>query len=257
VGVDASRTLKFLAVDEAGNRSAVASEAYTIAPPRDSTAPTVTAPTVRPLAGSQLGGGNGTVKVQVGWSGSDGGGVAGYELQQRTGSGAFTTVWSGAAATADRTLAVGTSYQFRARATDGAGNRSGWSTGPAFRARLSQDTQQALRYSAGWRTAGAAGASGGTVRTASATGATATFTFTGTSVAWVAPTGPGLGQAEVWVDGTRTATVDLRAATASSRRLVFATGWDRSGVHTVQVKVLGTAGRPRVDVDGFVAMVRP
>ena len=179
------------------------------------------------------------------------------ELQQRTGSGDFRPVYRGAAALADRTLQMGTTYQFRTRATDGAGNQSGWKTGPAFRARLSQSNQQAVRYSAGWTWAKPAGASGGSVRYATAAGATATFTFTGTSMAWVAPTGPALGQAEVWVDGARAATVDLRTATTRPRRLVFATGWATSGVHTVQVKVLGTAGRPRVDVDGFVAMVRP
>jgi chitobiase/beta-hexosaminidase-like protein/Big-like domain-containing protein len=257
LAVDASRTLKFLAVDEAGNGSAVATEAYTIAPPGDTTAPSVAAPDARPLAGSQLGA-TGTVKVRVAWSGSDAGsGVAGYELQQRTGTGEFQTVSSGLAATADRTLQVGTTYQFRTRATDAAGNQTGWRTGPAFRVRLSESNQQAVRYSAGWTWAKPAGASGGSVRYATAAGATATFTFTGTSMAWVAPTGPQAGRAEVWVDGARAATVDLRTATARPRQLVFATGWATTGVHTVQVKVLGTAGRPRVDVDGFVAMVRP
>jgi hypothetical protein len=258
LAVDASGTWKFLAVDEAGNSSAVATEAYTIAPPADTTAPSVTAPTARPLAGSQLGAGAGTVKVRVGWSASDGGsGVAGYELQQRTGTGTFKKVLGGNAVTADRTLQVGTTYQFRARATDAAGNQSGWSTGPAFRARLTQDGQAAVRYSAGWRSARPAGASGGTVRSATAAGATATLAFTGTGVAWVAPTGPALGQAEVWVDGARAATVDLRAATASSRRLVFAIRWDSPGAHTIQVRVAGTAGRPRVDVDGFLVMGAP
>jgi UDP-3-O-acyl-N-acetylglucosamine deacetylase len=64
--------------------------------------------------------------------------------------------------------------------------------------------------------------------------------------------GTGVSQAEIWVDGVRVKTIDLKAATLKYRQVVWSTAWDVVGTHTVVVKVLGTVGRPRVDVDAFV-----
>ncbi len=79
--------------------------------------------------------------------------------------------------------------------------------------------------------------------------------FTGTNVAWVAPKGPTMGRAEVYLDGRRVATVDLYSSGALSRRVVYAAnGLSAGGTHTLQIKVLGTANRSRVDVDAFVVL---
>ena len=50
------------------------------------------------------------------------------------------------------------------------------------------------------------------------------------------------------------ATIDLGAATTSARRLVWVGRWPTSARRTVTVRVLGTVGRPRVDLDGFVVL---
>jgi hypothetical protein len=68
----------------------------------------------------------------------------------------------------------------------------------------------------------------------------------------VSAVGPDRGRAAIFVDGRRVATVDLRAATAGYARIVWARSWKTPALHTVTIRVLGTPGRPRVDVDGFV-----
>ena len=63
-----------------------------------------------------------------------------------------------------------------------------------------------------------------------------------------------MGKAEIWVDGALATTVDLKRSSIAYRRLVWETSWETSGSHTVMVKVLGTSGRPRVDVDQFLRL---
>jgi hypothetical protein len=69
-------------------------------------------------------------------------------------------------------------------------------------------------------------------------------------MAWMAVMGPGRGKAAVYVDGVYVKTVDLYA---SSYRwaVVYQKTWSTLGTHTIRVKVLGTSGRPYVDIDGF------
>jgi hypothetical protein len=56
----------------------------------------------------------------------------------------------------------------------------------------------------------------------------------------------------VYVAGVLKATVDLRATSAHTRQVVWSIVYTTSATRTVTIKVLGTAGRPRVDVDGFL-----
>ena len=70
----------------------------------------------------------------------------------------------------------------------------------------------------------------------------------------MAPTGPGRGRARIIVDGKRVAVIDLRGGEHIQRRVVWAKSWTNSRRHTVRVLVLGTDGRPRVDLDAFVVM---
>ena len=37
-----------------------------------------------------------------------------------------------------------------------------------------------------------------------------------------------------------------------ARQVLFATNWDASGSHTIQIRVVGTDGHPRVDLDAFL-----
>jgi hypothetical protein len=66
--------------------------------------------------------------------------------------------------------------------------------------------------------------------------------------------GPSRGTATVSVDGHVVATVSLRASATGSARIVFERSWSAVGNHTIRIRVSGTTGHPRVDLDGFVVL---
>src|SRR5205814_7081569 len=128
-------------------------------------------------------------------------------------------------------LAPGHSYRFQVSAIDLASNVSTPASGPTFTLALRQDNNAAIAYTGGWQVRNHAYASGGTTRATSAANQTATFTFSGTSVAWISTRGADRGQAEVYVDGQLKGTVDLYNATLQGRRIVFAANNLGSGQH--------------------------
>jgi hypothetical protein len=83
-------------------------------------------------------------------------------------------------------------------------------------------------------------------------GATASLTFTGRSFAWVASRSVVAGSARIYVNGTYIASVNLHAASSTARVVMFSKAWTTAATRTVTVRVLGTIGHPRVDVDAFV-----
>ena len=235
--------------DAAGNWSAVKTDTIIL----DATAPTVTAPRRGLSTGPIVGG---RVPVRVPWSGSDAGsGIARYELQGSTNGGAWTTLSSSITTpSASLRLATETTYRHRVRAVDKAGNTSAWATGPTFRVSRFGEANAKVTYSGSWSTQTSSSYWFGGAKRATATGARATLTMSGRTVAWVATTGPTRGKAEVWVDGARAATVDLYAATTAYQQVVWTKAWTTNASHSVQIRVLGTSGRPAVDVDGFVVL---
>jgi hypothetical protein len=222
----------------------------------DTTAPVAAAPVQSIASAAQLG--TGEVPVRLTWSGADSGGsgIASYSLWQSTDGQAFTQISLPAATTtsAIRMLAPGHSYRFVVGAVDGAGNRSQWAYGPTFAEDVHQETSTAIAYTGTWARFAWAPAFGGYQRTSSNAGATATFSFTGRNVAWVAPTAVNRGLAYVYVDGAYVKTLDLYTSTTIARRVVYSRNWAASGAHTVKIQVLGTSGRPSVDVDAFAVL---
>ena len=89
-------------------------------------------------------------------------------------------------------------------------------------------------------------------RYATQAGATASITFTGRAFTWVGAVGPTRGTARVYVNGTFVKSVDLHATTAAARRLVYSVAWSTAALRTVTIRISGTAGHPRGDVDAFV-----
>ena len=79
----------------------------------------------------------------------------------------------------------------------------------------------------------------------------AKFTFNGRAVGFVSTLGPKRGKAAIYVDGVKVTTIDLYRSSNKYRQLVGETSWPSAGTHTIAVKVLGTSGRPRIDVDAF------
>jgi hypothetical protein len=221
----------------------------------------VQAPAQRlPAAGSTLS--TSAVPVNISWSATGGSGVvASYELQRSTNGGAYQNVALSTPTTTAQNvqLAPGSEYRFRVRATDDAGNVSAWAEGRPFA--LDAHQQQSagvLAYSGGWAEQALSTAFGGSTMHSSEAGATATLTFTGTDVSWVAQRGPDRGKAEVRLDGQLVETVDLYNATAQPRRVLYSASLDSAGPHTLEVRVLGTkraaSTGTRADVDAFLTL---
>lgn len=199
----------------------------------------------------------GRVPVKISWSASDAGGsgLASYSVYVGT-NGTWTQLaTSGTATSAIVNLAPGSSpYQFAVRATDGAGNLSSWTYGTTFTLTTYQENSSAISYAGSWARYAWTPAFGGYEDTSSTAGSTATFTFTGRNVAWIAPTASNRGQATVSIDGTAVATRDLYSATTSPSVVDFSYQWSTSATHTIRVQANGTVGRPTIDIDAFVVM---
>ncbi|MGH3074697.1 MAG: hypothetical protein ACRDQC_07220 [Gaiellales bacterium] len=110
-----------------------------------------------------------------------------------------------------------------------------------------------ITYSGSWTRHASNGAWNGNVMSSSAAGDSARFTFTGRRLWWIAPMGVGGGKARVFVDGQLKATVDLGVQPGSftRRQTAYQQSWPASGTHTIRIVIVGTTGRPRVDIDGF------
>jgi hypothetical protein len=119
---------------------------------------------------------------------------------------------------------------------------------------MTQEANPAVAYHGTWHSVSSASASGGSQKYATSAGATATYAFWGSSIAWVAYKAPGYGSAKVYIDGVYAATVSLYRSTSVSRSLVYAKAWGSNGTHTIKVVVVGTAGHPRVDIDAFALL---
>ncbi|HEX6920680.1 MAG TPA: peptidoglycan recognition protein [Actinomycetes bacterium] len=146
------------------------------------------------------------------------------------------------------TAKSGTSTTWAMRALDYAGNTGTASVGvtPVIL------QESAAVRSGSWTARYSSYYLGGRSYSSKSRGASLTWTFTGRSVAWVVSRASSSGQAYVYVDGTRVATVDLRSSTPKYRQAIWARTWSSSAKHTVKIVVLGTSGRPTVTTDGLV-----
>jgi beta-N-acetylhexosaminidase len=205
-------------------------------PPADSTPPAVTTPLTRLLSGTTLS--SSTVAVRTTASLTDPCGISSRSLQRRQSGGAFQTdaLPAGTSISKSERLAIGLAYQFAARATDGAGNRSGWQYGGWHMPVLTQQSSSAVAYGGTWYATGNSYASGGSLRYSTAAGASATFTFTGSSVAWVAMRSPVRGSAKVYVDGLYRTTVNLYASANAPAPRLCLVGYRHAGRANAQAR---------------------
>jgi hypothetical protein len=219
----------------------------------DHAAPSVSGVVDRPRAASVVGS---AAPWTIGWTGKDtgGSGVARYEVARSLNGGGWTTVDVDVpSAAAAVTVIPGSTYRFRVRAVDHAGNVGGWSYGATFRVSAVQQSSTSVHYRGTWSTSMSASTWwGGSAKSSSSKGATASLTFSGRSIAWVGLKAANRGKAYVYVNGVLKATVDLRSTTTLTKRVVWSAAYSTSATRTVMVKVIGTSGRPRIDVDGFL-----
>jgi hypothetical protein len=147
-----------------------------------------------------------------------------------------------------------TPRSYAVRAADAPGNQGQWTVAPPAEVVVVGESSSAVRRSAGWVGRSSAFALGGRDLSATRAGAWLRHTFTGRGIALVGATGPLRGRAEVWLDGARVATIDTRSTASAGRVLLYAGAVSPATPHTIEVRVLGTPGRPRIDVDGFLVL---
>jgi hypothetical protein len=240
--------------DNAGNWSAIRSAFINI----DTIPPTITSgPSPRLLPNTVLN--SGTLPVNIYWSGSDAGAIPPtYDLGQTCDGGTtWSTVPLSPATTtqATRALTRGVNCQFRVQARDLAGNTSGpYTMSRVFHGSVEQESAPTITRTGTWTTANSSSYDGGHDSYATKANASMSVKFTGTGIAWVAPTGPTRGSARVYLDGTLQKTISVYSKTPGFRKLMYTHMWAASGMHTLKLVVVGTAGRPRVDVDAFVVL---
>jgi hypothetical protein len=133
-----------------------------------------------------------------------------------------------------------------------AGYRARLASPAAGSKRILDNRSAAIRWSGGWREARHRAYAGGSVHYATRAGSSAVVQFTGRSVRIVGPTGPTRGKVQVLIDGRLVRTVDLRASRFHPRVTIYSASWSQAGSHRLQLRVLGTAGRPFVAVDRIV-----
>lgn len=149
---------------------------------------------------------------------------------------------------ASHTAKSGAATAWRMTAYDHAGNTA--ATSVSGTPVILQET--AAKRTGTWTVKSSSSYLGGKSLTSSAKNASLTWTFTGRSAAWVVSRAATSGQAYVYVDGKKVATVDLKSATTKYRDAIWTRSWPSSAQHTVKIVVVGTKGRPALTTDGLV-----
>jgi hypothetical protein len=234
----------------------------------DTTPPMVAAPAAPtiPLGGQlQL---DGTLGVQESWSASDTYSPSSallYTVEQRAGTtpatlGSFAAIptltnMQGTTAAIVPIAPGGPYHELRVRAENQLGVAAESPPGNPFRLDVIDDGDAGIVYSTGWTLTSDSAAYGGNLHTISTAGSTATMTFSGRSLAVIAPLGPLYGSIRICLDpGVSVAgctTPTLHSTTAVDRDIVFVSGPLSAGSHTVQIT--NPSGSP-IALDAFVVL---
>jgi hypothetical protein len=102
-----------------------------------------------------------------------------------------------------------------------------------------EETSPAESYA--WRTVSSSSAYGGSYTEDHLAGASASFTFTGTSITWYTVTAPQFGKATVYIDGSSKGTVDSYTSSVHYK-VAHSYGGLTSATHTIKIVVNGTLG---------------
>lgn len=202
--------------------------------------------------GSQIGSG---IRTTVSWQPATGTATGSrYVVLRRGVAGPWSTVSTQSGRSVRQVLGFGTSYRFATRTRSASGSLGPLAYGQYVEPTLYQETTTAARYSGRWLTSTSSAYSGGRTRASTQAGAYVEFRRTTMAFALIGRRGPTSGKARIYVDGQLAATVDLYRSSLRTRAVIFSKSWTTVAPHTVRVVVLGTSGRPRVDIDGFAIL---
>ena len=237
--------------DAAGNWSAVESDTITVT--ADSTPPGATGVPVHSICCS----GATAFPIRVSWSPATDleSGIDHYEVWMSVNGAASTKVADTASTAYTLTATTSTrTYRFSVRAVNKATLFGPFRSGPTFRTISYSESSTAVKFSSGWGLSSSTAFVGGKAKYSVTAGRSASLTFIGNRVSWLSATGPNMGSARVYINGSLTATVNLYSATPVARKLVFGRTFSTSATRTIKIVVVGTAGHPRVILDQIYVM---
>jgi hypothetical protein len=236
----------------------------------DTTPPIVAAPAppTIPLGGQlQL---DGTLGVQESWSATDTYSASSdllYTVEQRAGAspatlGTFAAIPTltdirGTTAAIVPIAPGGPYHQLRVRAENQLGVAAESPPGDPFGLDVIDDSEvPPIVYSTGWAQTSDTAAYAGALQTTSTAGSFAKMTFSGQSLAVIAPLGPAYGPIQICLDpnGVSTAgctTLTLRSTTKVERDIVYVTGPLAVGSHIIQVT---NPSGSQIALDGFAVL---
>jgi hypothetical protein len=191
---------------------------------------------------------------------SDPHGICSYDLRESVAGGPFNevTLPSQTSTSVALSLNPSTLYGFELNVTNCLGQSSGWGVQPSFTPLAWQESNTRLAYTGPWTTQTVPGSYGGALNYSTAKNASVTGAFFAEAMAWVSETGPTMGKATVYIDGVPVKTVNLYSASVHEAQIVWKMGWPAPQVkHTIKIVALGTAGRPRVDLDALLTLNIP
>ena len=118
-----------------------------------------------------------------------------------------------------------------------------------------ENSSSKIKYKGTWKTSKSSQDSGGSIRTLSSSGY-AQLSFTTSGVRWVTRTSSAAGIAEVFVDGTKKATVDLYSPTTKARQVAYEITGLPEKTHTIKIVRTGkknalSSGK-NIQLDAFV-----
>jgi hypothetical protein len=198
-----------------------------------------------------------TTKIRVTWPAATDPttAIGGYELQRSVNGGAWGATSSFPTATRAfiDTIAFDATYRYRVRAVDAVGHWSPWAEmASSGRYHAYDDRSTKVLRAGNWQKLATSSAYKGTLLGSSSTSAKLSMTFTGRSLAIVAPKGPKRGAITIWIDGVVQKVVSLKASTATSRKVVFSWYSPTRGTHSVTVSPAGTTTYKAIRIDAFV-----
>jgi subtilisin family serine protease len=181
--------------------------------------------------------------------------IAGYESQWSRDGGDWTGTIATSASVRNvvRNLAFNSSYQFRVRARDAAGNWSTWAaTSVPYRVTHTSDRSPSVRYSSFWGAASSSSATSDTLMSTTSRGAIVRYTFTGKGIAVVMPRSPSRAWVEVRIDGVYIGKLSLWASSLKARQTVFSRDWLTTATRTIELRTVTSSSRRLVSLDAFV-----
>ena len=216
----------------------------------DVTAPIVGTPTV--VFGS--GRVNETAPLRINWLAFDpASGVASYRAQVSVGGKAFVTIYNGPATSVRKLLPFNKTLVFRVRATDHAGNVSGWKNSATRKIVGIQNGNKRVAYkAAAWTGVRLPASSGMGYSYSPNLHDRAAVSFIGRSVLYVAPKTRLSGHVKVYVDGTLVGRFNLHATTTRLGRVITMATWSTKGTHRIRI-VNDNAGK-RTNLDAFIVL---